>query len=157
MLHVEIRIDEDSVFPSILELKDSIDEIKEDPIDISWSNSRNEVFALRSFPDRHFILHVDDFPAKDKATATLGLPLSPPQPALERAKNFLVEQKTYDWRNFCEDNKGGPAPKYLLLKLVADQLRKGNQPVLADIIEPLFLDGIRQEDVDVLLRLKALR
>ena len=156
MPHVEIRIDEDSVFPSILELKDSINEI-EDPINISWSNSRNEIAALRSFPDRQFILYVDDFPAKDKVTSTLGLPLSPPLPALERAKNFLVEQKTYDWRNFCEDNKGGPAPKYLLLKLVADQLRKGNRPALADIMEPLFLDGIRQEDVDVLLRLKARR
>lgn len=156
MPHVEIRIDEDSVFPSILELKDSINEI-EDPINISWSNSRNEIATLRSHPDRQFILYVDDFPAKDKVIATLGLPLSPPQPALERAKNFLVEQKTYDWRNFCEDSKGGPAPKYLLLKLVADQLRKGNRPALADIMEPLFLDGIRPEDVDVLLRLKARR
>ena len=63
--------------------------------------------------------------------------------------------KTYDWRNFCREQINGVAPKWLLLKLAADSLRKGNSPALADIIEPLLLRGVNIADADVLLRLKS--
>jgi hypothetical protein len=158
MPNCEIQIDEDWSGPSILELSSIMEEIEDDrPVKVSWSNTRNEIAALRKFPNRKFILVVDNFPAKDRVTAVLGLPLSPPQGALDRAKDSLVELKTYDWRNFCDSGGKNPNPKYLLLKLVADSLRKGNVPALAEIMSPLLLDGIDVVDVDVLLRLKSRR
>src|SRR5271157_336312 len=142
--------------PSVLEIASLMGEYEEnDPIKVSWSNTRNEIAVLRSCPKRKFILVVDDYPAKDHTTAALGLPLSPPPPILERAKNSLVEVKTHDWRGFCENTKNDLNPKWLLLKLVADSLRKGNRPALAEIMPTLLTEGINQDDVDVLLRLKS--
>jgi hypothetical protein len=156
MPNCEIVIDEIFTGPSILELSSIMEEIEDDrPVKVSWSNTRNEIAALRKFPSRKFVLVVDDFSAKDRVTATLGLPLSPPQGALDRAKDSLIYLKTYDWRNFCDGGKKNPNVKYLLLKLAADSLRKGNVPALAEIMSPLLLDGIDIMDVDILLRLKS--
>lgn len=155
----EILIDKSFEGPSIIELLSIMGEIPEDhPVKVSWSNKRDEVAALRSFPKRKFILVVDDFSAKDRVIASLGLPLDPPAPVLKKAKDSLVDIKTGDWRGFCEDSKKGLNPKWLLLKLVADSLRLGKHPVLVEILPALLLDGgINQDDVDVLLRLKSRR
>lgn len=157
MSNVDIIVMRDFEGPSIIELLSIMDDITEDPIKIGWGNSRDEQAALRKYPDRKFVLHVNDFPARDRAVSVLGLPLKLEQPVVERAKTVLTDMKAYDWRNFCEDNKSGPSTKNILLKLVADSLRKGNRSPLAEIISPLFLGGINVVDVDVLLRLKSRR
>jgi hypothetical protein len=152
----EIVVDEDwKEHPSILEIADSIPEITADPIDVQWGNTRDEATALRSFPDRRFALHVPGFPARDRATSYLGLPLRLEQSVLERAKHLLTDPQAYDWRSFCKESEGGISPRNILLKLVADSLRKGNRPALAEIMAPLFLSGINVHDADVLLRLKS--
>lgn len=153
---LEVLIDKSFEGPGILEIASLIGGYEKDyAVKVSWLNTRNEIAILRSFPERKFILVVDDLPAKDRVTATLGLPLSQPQDALDRAHHSLVEVKAYDWRGFCGDCKKGLNPKWLLLKLVADSLRKGKTPALAEIMPPLLLDSIKLEDVDILLRLKA--
>lgn len=152
---VDIIIQKDFEGPTILELVSIMDEIAEDPIRIDWSNTRDEQHALRSYPKRQFILYVRDFPSRDRAVGVLGLPLKIEQPVLDRAKSVLCDVQNYDWRAFCDENKIGPSTKNILLKLVAESLRKGNRPVLVDIIEPLFLGGISVVDVDVLLRIKG--
>jgi len=152
----EIVVDKDwKEHPSILELADSIAEITADPIDVQWGNTRDEATTLRSFPSRRFVLHVPGFPARDRATSYLGLPLSLEQSLLERAKNLLTDPVAYDWRSFCKESEQGVSPRNILLKLVADSLRKGNRPALAEIMSPLFLGGISPVDADVLLRLKS--
>jgi hypothetical protein len=149
-----IVIDKDFEGPSLEELVPIIDEITEDPIKISWGNTHDEVALLHFYSNKRFTLYVDGFPAKDRAVAALGLALDPPQPVLDKAKDALNNVQKYDWRNFCDESKGGPAPKWLILKLAADSLRKGNRPALAEIISPVLLDGISIVDVDVLLRLR---
>jgi hypothetical protein len=154
MSNIEIIVQKDCEFPSILELASVMDAVTEDPVRVEWGNTRDEQHTLRSFPTRNFVLYVKDFPARDRVTSVLGLPLKLEQPVVERAKIVLVNAATYDWRSFCHENDKGPSTKNILLKLVADSLRKGNRPALAEIMEPLFLGSIRLEDVDVLFRLK---
>jgi len=149
-----IVIDKDFEGPSLKELVSIMDEITEDPVKISWGNSHDEIALIRFYHTKNFMLYVDDFPAKDRAVAALGLSLDPPKAVLEKAKDTLNNQQKYDWRNFCDESKGGPSPKWLVLKLAADSLRKGNRPALAEIISPILLGGISIVDVDVLLRLK---
>lgn len=149
-----IVIDEDFEGPTLKELVSIMDDITEDPIKIRWHNSHEEISVLRS-SQKVFTLYVDDFPAKDRAIAALGLPLDQPKLILDKAKDSLNSPQKYDWRGFCEDSKGNPAPKWLLVKLAADSLRKGNKPALAEIISPILLGGVSIVDADVLLRLKA--
>lgn len=156
--NIEVKIDDTYSGPGIKQLSELFDDIPLDhEVVVNWSNTRAEIALLKQYPDRKFLLIVDDFVDKDRTMAALGLSLSFPQPLLQKAANVLIEQKLYDWRNFVEDMRTGGAhsPKWVLLKLVADSLRKGRTPVLADIVSSLIHDGIRQEDVDVLLRLKG--
>jgi hypothetical protein len=158
MSDIEVQIDDSFTGPGIKQLAEMIEEIPLDhEIKVNWSNTRAEIALLKQYPTRKFTLVVEDFVVKDRTMAALGLPLTFPQPLLTKAANVLIEQKLYDWRGFVEDMKSGGAhsPKWVLLKLVADSLRKGRTPALADIVSTLITDGIRQEDVDVLLRLKG--
>lgn len=150
-----IVIDKDFEGPSLKELVSIMDEITEDPVRISWGNSHDEVSLLRSYSSKRFTLYVDGFPAKDRAIAALGLSLDPPKPVLEKAKDSLNNPQKYDWRGFVNDSQGGPSPKWLLVKLAADSLRKGSRPALAELISPILLGGISIVDADVLLRLKV--
>ncbi len=156
MTNCEVVVDKDwKEHPSILQIADSMAEITDETVDLQWGNTRDEATALRSFPGKKFILHVPGFPARDRATSYLGLPLRLEQTVLERAKLLLTDPKAYDWRSFCKESEQGVSPRNILLKLVADALRKGNRPALAEIMSPLFLGGISTVDADVLLRLKS--
>jgi len=154
MPDVEIIVNKDSEFPSILELIESIPEIDE-AVRVDWTNSRDEIAILLRFPDKKFVLYVRDFSMRDRTVSALGLPLKLEEPVIERAKTALVQPKEYDWRNFCKSNERGPSTRNILLKVTADALRKGLRPALADIVGSLFHDGISIVDVDVLLRLKG--
>jgi len=156
MPNVEIIVNKDFEGPTILELTDIIDGIDE-AIKVDWSNSRDEISTILRFPTKNFVLYVRDFSVRDRTSSTLGLFLKLEEPVVEKAKDFLIKPKEYDWRNFCRQNEHGPSTRNILLKLVADALRKGLQPVLADVVASIFHDGISIVDVDVLLRLKSKR
>lgn len=158
MPEIEVLIDDTFSGPGIKELSEMMNEVPLDhQVKVNWGNTRVEIALLKQYPNRKFQLIVEDFRAKDKTMAALGLPLSFPAPLLQQAANVLLEPKLYDWRNFCADMRMEKAhqPKWVLLKLVADSLRNGKTPLLADIMPTLLIEGIRQEDVDVLLRLKG--
>jgi hypothetical protein len=154
-MDIEIVVNKDFEGPSILELTDIIPEVEE-ALGIDWSNSRDEIATLRRFPNKKFVLYVRDFSMRDRTVAALGLPLKIEGSLAERAWHSLVYPKEYDWRNFCKQNDGA-STRNILLKLAADSLRRGNRPAIADLITPLFLEGISIVDVDVLLRLKSKR
>ena len=98
-----VRLDPEYRGPTIVELADVIENITDSPIRVRWGNTRDEAAALRRHPGRLFTLCVPDFPARDRACATLGLPLNPEPTVLERAKILLRDPKAYDWRNFCDE------------------------------------------------------
>jgi hypothetical protein len=153
-LDAEVVVNKDFEGPSILELTDIIPGV-EDAVRVDWSNSRDEIATILRFPGKKLILYVRDFAARDRTVSSLGLPLRIEEPVVARAWSALAYPKEYDWRNFCKQNEHGPSTRNILLKLAADSLRKGNRPFIADLIEPLFLDGVNIVDVDVLLRLKG--
>lgn len=141
--------------PSILELASNIPDITDDTIDIRWANSKDEIAALGQY-NRNFVLHVADSHIRDRTFATFGKRLRIPLNVLERAKFVLADKKGYDWRNFAGELKD-TSPRYLLLKLAADAIRKGIQPSLAEIAGKVLSDGIEPIDADVLMRLRSAR
>jgi hypothetical protein len=155
MPDVEVVVNSDFEGPTILELTEIIPGAEE-AIRVDWSNSRDEIATLSRFPGKKFVLYVRDFAARDRAVAALGLPLRIEEPLAEKAWHSLAYPKEYDWRNFCRQNDGASA-RNILLKLAADSLRRGHRPAIADLISPLFLEGISILDVDVLLRLRSKR
>jgi hypothetical protein len=154
MPDVEIIVNKDYEGPSIIEMAENIAGIDE-AVRVDWSNSRDEIATLLRFPDKKFVLYVRDFSARDRTVSALGLPLRLEEAVVERAKTVLIRPAEYDWRNFVKQNSEGPSTRNILIKLAADALRRGNRPVLADIMEPLLFGGISVVDVDVLLRAKG--
>ena len=156
MTNCTVAIAHDFRGPTILELAPVMESVT-GPSRVRWHGTRAEILALRAHPDREFVLCVEDFPARDRACAALGLPIAIEATVLERAKTLLVDPKACDWRGFCDGQaKGrGAAPKYVLLKLAADSVRRGHSPALAEVMGPLVLGGVGAHDADVLLRLKS--
>jgi hypothetical protein len=155
-LMVEIVLDKEYTGPTIVELATTIPDITDTVIKLRWTNTKDELHTLAQFK-RDFLLIVPDSLIFDKAVATFGKPLNVSQSILERSKLVLADRKGYDWRHFSEELHESISPKYLLLKLAADAIRKGIQPSLAEIVGKVFLDGISPTDADVLIRLRAPR
>jgi len=156
MSDVEVLVNKDFEGPDILEMAENIPDIDE-AITVCWSNTRDEISTLLRFPNKKFILYVRDFRMRDRTVENLGLFLKLEEPVMKKAWESLAMPKDYDWRKFCEANEHGVSTRNVLLKLAADSLRKGNRPIIADLIEPLFVGGISIVDVDVLMRLKGKR
>jgi hypothetical protein len=154
MLDVEVIVNKDFEGPDILEMVENIPDIDE-AVTVYWSNTRDEIGTLLRFPNKKFILYVRDFAMRDRTASSLGLFLKLEEPLLKEAWNSLATPQEYNWRNFCKANEHGVSTRNVLLKLAADSLRKGNRPIIADLIEPLFLGGVSIVDVDVFLRLKG--
>jgi hypothetical protein len=150
---IEIVIDKEYAGPMILELASVIPDITDKAVKLRWTNSKDEIYIFKKF-DRDFILVVPDFYIFDRTVATFGKRLHVSAGVIERAKKVLTDKKEYDWRHFTEELHD-ISPRYLLLKLVADAIRRGVQPSLAEIVGKVFLEGISYTDVDVLIRLRA--
>jgi hypothetical protein len=151
---IDVVLDKEYQGPSIIELLPAIDRIDAETIDLRWGNTKDEIRILQQHHDRKFLLHITDSVVWDHTIATFGKRLQIPSILLERAKLMLVDIKTYDWRKFIEQIPG-TNPRYLLLQLAADAIRKGIQPKLAQIVASTFVDGISAHDADILLRLKS--
>jgi len=152
---IEIVLDKEYAGPSILELISVIPDITDKTVKLRWTNSKDEVYALKQF-DRNFALIVPDAYTFDRTVATFGKRLKISAGIVERAKFVLTDKKGYDWRHFVEELHD-ISPRYLLLKLAADAIRKGIQPSLVEIVEKVFLESISPTDADVLVRLRAPR
>lgn len=152
---VEIILDKEYVGPDIFELAPAIPDITDKAIKVRWTNTKDEVRTLKSF-DRDFILYVADLPIFERATATFNKPIKISPGMMERAKIMLMDSNTYDWRHFTEELRES-SPRFLVLKLAADAIRKGLKPSLADIAAKMLVDGISPVDADVLVRLKSNR
>jgi hypothetical protein len=151
---IEITLDEEYAGPTVVELAPAIPDIADRVVKVRWGGTKAEYAALQQF-DRDFLLCVPDQAALDKAVAAFGKRLTVAQGLLERAKLTLADRKGYDWRAFVEGLGEDASPKFLLMKLAADAVRKGVQPALAEIVGNVMADGINPLDVDVLIRLKS--
>jgi hypothetical protein len=153
---LELILDKEYQGPDIHQLAGSIPQITDAAINVRWGGTRDELRALRQFPGRRFKLYIAEPHVMDRALAIFGKPLGISQGIRERAKLVLCDAKAYDWRNFIKQTPG-TSPKYALLQLAADAVRRGSKPVLAGVLGSLLLNGAAAEDADVLLRLKSTR
>jgi hypothetical protein len=155
-MQVEIVIDKEYAGPGIVELSSSIPNITDKTIEIRWTNSKDEIHAMHGFrfPGRQWKLHVPDAPTFDRALSTFGGRLKLPAHVLDQAKIALIDPQNYNWRKFSEELHD-TSPRYAVLQLAANAIRKGMKPSLAEIVRNIFIDGISPIDTDVLLRLKS--
>jgi len=145
------------VCPPLSEIEPSMEHIAAGvPIEARWGNSKAEQEVLNRHKDREFKLYVTDLPTKERAVATLELPLSLDSNLVGTACVALINKKLYNWREFTR-NVGPAVSRHIILKLAADEIRKGNKPKLAYIAKDVFLDGVTPGNVDTLLRLRQLR
>ena len=156
---IKVLVDKNlsGVCPSILDLTHSLENISLiETIEIRWENSRQEKIALDRNSNRNFTLYVPDRQASERAIATLELSLTMDSSMLGAARMALSNKKLYNWRDFSKEN-GVSVTKHLVLKLAADEIRKGNKPKLALVVKDVFLEGITPSNADTLLRLRILR
>jgi hypothetical protein len=151
---VEIVIDKEYAGPGIIELSSSIPNITDKVIEIRWTNSKDEIHAIHGFPGKQWKLHVPDAATFDRALSTFGGRLKLSSLILEQAKIALIDPQNYNWRKFSEELHD-TSPRYAVLQLAANAIRKGMKPSLAGIVRNIFIDGISPTDADVLLRLKS--
>jgi hypothetical protein len=157
MVQIEVNSKFFEECPSLSEIEPSMDNIAPDElIEAKWGNSKPEREVLNRHKNRQFKLYVSDLPAKERATATLELPLNLDANLVGNGRVALVNRKLYNWREFTR-NVGPAVSKHILLKIAADEIRNGNKPKLAYIVKDVFLDGVTPGNVDTLLRLRILR
>ena len=153
-MQVELVWDKEYRGPTIVELAPAIDRVEAPVIDVRWGNTKDELRILRQHSNRKFLLKITEPKVWDHTVATFGKRLQIAPTLLERARVVLVDLQAYDWRKFLEQTST-VNPRYLLLQLVADGIRKGKQPKLAPIVSSTFMNGVGPQDADVLLRLKS--
>lgn len=157
MVQIEVNSKLFSDCPSLSEIEPSLEHISSDePIEASWGNSKSEQEVLNRHKNRQFKLYVSDISSKERATASLELPLNLDINLVGNARIALVNKKLYNWREFNR-NVGSVVSRHLVLKLAADEIRNGNKPKLAYVAKDVFLDGVTPSNVDTLLRLRVLR
>ncbi len=152
---IDIILDKEYFGPDIFELAPAIPDITDTTIKVRWTNTKDEVRTLKSF-DRDFTLYVANLPTFERAISTFSKFIKIAPNMIERSKIMLMDSNTYDWRHFTEELREC-SPRFLVLKLAADAIRKGLKPSLADIAVTMFVDGISPLDADVLVRLKSNR
>jgi hypothetical protein len=143
--------------PSILDIEPTIETISVDaPLEIGWSNSRQEQLALDRQAIRKFTLYVPDAQAAERAANSLEVPLTMDANLLGAARTALSNKKLYNWRDFAKE-QGVTVTRNIVLKIAADELRSGNRPKLAYVAKDILLDGVTPSNADTLLRLRQLR
>src|SRR5438445_390726 len=128
-MSVELVYDKEFQGPTLAQLEPLFEQINE--AHIPWKHTKDEIRLINSQPQIKFILHIDDNAVMDRAIATFGLKLRLSPSLLERAKMLLQDPKNYDWRKFVEEQIPGINPRYVLLQLAAEAVRKGKKPNLA--------------------------
>ena len=142
------------VCPSLSDIEPTMENIGiDETIEIRWGNSKTEQEVLNRHKNRKFKLYVSDLQASERATATLELPLNLDSNLVGNGRIALLNKKLYNWREFNQ-NVGTPVSRNIILKITADEIRKGNKPKLAYIVKDVFLDGVNPINVDALLRLR---
>jgi hypothetical protein len=153
---VEIVFDPDFTGPDLVAIAPAIPNTPDEVLHVSWKNTRQEALILEEFPDRSFVLHVDDLVDIQHAAWRLGLPLKVEQNLIEETKLSLCHQKSYNWRKFTETN-GEFRSKNAILKLAAELIRANTPSVhLTNAAKNVVLDGVSPQDADLMLRLSFL-
>jgi hypothetical protein len=160
MAVVDILFDAEYHGPTIIELASILDDITEDPVNVLWTNTKQELRELESHPGINFLLYVQDMHTMGRAVATLGQRIRIEGSALKAGGTALAappQQQLQGWRSYIDQVKD-INPRHVILKIVADSIRAGKETPAADIINDLFINGgIDPKDADVMLRLKSPR
>jgi hypothetical protein len=152
---IKVELNPDFHGPNIIECEAILQSV-EGAIELRWENSKPELHLLELNSSRDFILHVKDLSTLEKTINSTGQFLSFDPELIEAAKKSLINEQTYDWRNFFA-SIGQNATKGIIVKITADALRKGLRPKLTSVTLKCLHRGVSPIDVDVLLRIKALK
>jgi len=157
MAAIDIVIDKEYCGPTILELAPILDEITEDPVKVRWENTKPELRAIKSRPDRRFLVCVADMHMMERAVAMLGQRIKIEDAAMRVGVIALAaapQQQPHDWRNYLDQAKD-LNPRHVILKAAADSVRAGENTLLTSLIDDLVFGGIDPRDMDIMFRLRS--
>lgn len=152
---IDIKVSPEYSGPTILELESLIADVQ-GVIEVRWQGSKAECLALEKYPQRMFILNVQDMSAMERTATALGQPYVFETSLLATALTSLTSRKAYNWRSFS-DGVGTAVTRSLLTRISAGAIRKGVIPRLANIASECLIESVNPIDADVLLRLRVLR
>lgn len=127
----------------------------EDPVEVRWEGTREDLLLWEKWRGRSFVLFVPTPAAADKAKQVTGTPLVLTAEETASAKKDIVARVGSDWRARMMD-LGSFRGTLLLTSVVGGSLRSGKRPVpTISVVKDCLFRRVSPADVDVLLRLRC--
>jgi undecaprenyl pyrophosphate synthase len=124
-------------------------------VEVLWSGVKTELQTIEKISKtKNVTIYIRDLTNMESLVSVLGSKIVLSREFLESAKQAL-SNKNYNWRTFIQE-VGNAGARSAVIKLTADSLRAGLQPKLTKAAIDCA-EGVSPIDVDVLLRLNAIR
>lgn len=149
-----VEVSPDSHWPSFKEL-DPVMDLLDDPVDLSWTGTRDDQQLWEKWRGRSLVLHVADQEQAERALWLLGGPLVLTPEDLTAAKKALTVKTDPSWRPRVEA-VGHSRAVLLLTSVVGSSIRSGKAPAAASsVVGDCLFRRISPADADVLMRLRT--
>jgi hypothetical protein len=148
MSNVKIRIEKGYSGPTLEELGSLANE---GPIDVRWLGSARELSAITSLTVQQITLVVEDIPAYERASTSLGLKYTFPPTMLDNCRNLISSRTSgHEWRKFA-GIQGPQVVRGVMTESSVSGLLKGFKPALGSMLSKCWLEGLNIVDIDVLM------
>lgn len=149
-----VEVSPDSHWPSFSDL-DPVMALLDDPVDLSWTGTRDDQQLWEKWRGRSLVLHVVDQEQAEKALWTLGGPLELSQEDLASARKALTHKTDQTWRPRVE-SLGHSRAVLLLTSVVGASVRSGKAAKAASsVVRDCLFRRISPADADVFMRLRT--
>lgn len=127
----------------------------EDPVEVHWTGSKEDIRLLEKWRHRDLILFVEDREHQERAFLATGTPMALPEDELRNAKKALASPLGDAWRS--QVGEVGVARGVLLISsVVGSSLRSGKSPLPSiSVVQDCLFRHVHPADANVLLRLRA--
>ena len=139
---------------TLSDLDPVLDDI-EDPVEVHWTGSREDLQLWEKWKHRELVLFVEDQEHAEKALWATGTPLDLSEGDLRAAKKALGSPTGDAWRARVE-SVGLTRGTLLLTAVIGSSLRSGRFPAASvSIVHDCLFRHVHPADADILLRLRA--
>ena len=156
-MNLEIKIDPNYKGPTLGEQITLLDLEGSQPVEASWTGSRQDIAAFKKIGDRKITLYVPNQFAMDRASVICGykFPIFKNQVAQYRTAIGVDPQGgASDWRGYL-DKFGSSFSKSIMMRDTAHAARKKNDArLLRKVVVDCVLNGVSVADADVLIGLR---
>jgi hypothetical protein len=163
-VNLEIKVDPSYKGPSLGEQITLLDLEGSQPVEATWTGSKQDFAAFKRIGDRKVTLYVPHQFALDRASNALGYKFKIRRDQIAQFRNALVGDpqtgaKSSDWRGYFE-KFGAAFSKNIMVRDIAHNTRTKTAPdatrLLRKIAVDCVLNGVSVADADVLLGLRKI-